>query len=863
MIRFWLGLALLGGSWLFGLKFYHEADYVTWSILVAAGTLLLSGSLQRLPAPFESAVAILLFIPVAYLAPAPYRAIPILLIVGMTLNLAPFPVRWPALLGSGAVAAGLILLCQALGILLYEAGTARSHEVPSLMAKVLQPIASALDIDAAVVGSTFTMSSMRKTHPLGATWEFLFDPATYCFFIGGIVFLILRSWSREHVHQRWRSLRPQIGLFVLAVVLWLPIRVGLHLALYMHRVLRTDFDSPLMVMGQFWSNWFQLALLLGPALIGWRIAGLAASSLELPNEVFMNLYVPPMISISLLRRAGAVALAALAAALITGGLYWDFVGTRKPGRILVDEFHSKWEPTERPMDTSWYGHLSGYNYATMYDYWSRFYDVGRLKIPITDATLKDCDVLVCKVPTSAYSEPEVQVIQKFVDSGGGLLLVGEHTDVFGTGSHLNEIARRYKFEFRSDCLFGIDSVFEEHFDLPLVPHPILQRMPDMDFAVSCSIDPQNSGGFVVMRGTALKNMPADYHASNFYPQVEDRPESRYGAFVQLLALRSGQGRVAAFTDSTIWSNFAYFEPGKSELSIGLMEWLNHRNDPGRGNLNFWMVVFGFLAALASAALAFGWDSGWIVMCGAALLAWSVSANGIAAAHRKMMPSPKAIRPLVRITVDRTTSEVILPKGGFIAGKAEGFGIFERWIQRVGYFTCRRSGLEALQGDLVLYLHPSLPVPQDYREALIKYVENGGRILVIDSAENTKSSANTILRAFNMSVNHQTNLSGDLIAAGYPTIQAAGVCEVVGGEAFANINGRAVGAAVKQGKGSVTVIGFGVRFNDLNMGVTGDAVPDERLREVYETEFRLLRSLVEGPSATQPGNTKPLKIETDQ
>ena len=100
------------------------------------------------------------------------------------------------------------------------------------------------------------------------------------------------------------------------------------------------------------------------------------------------------------------------------------------------------------------------------------------------------------------------------------------------------------------------------------------------------------------------------------------------------------------------------------------------------------------------------------------------------------------------------------------------------------------------------------------------------------------------------------------APGYPTIQAAGVCEVVGGEVFASINGRPVGATVKQGKGSVTVIGFGVRFNDLNMGVTGDVVPDERLREVYEVEFRLLRSLIEGPSATQPANTKPLKVEGD-
>jgi hypothetical protein len=512
------------------------------------------------------------------------------------------------------------------------------------------------------------------------------------------------------------------------------------------------------------------------------------------------------------------------------------------------------------MDTSWYGHLSGYNYATMYDYWSRFYDVGRIKSTISDATLKNCDVLICKVPTAAYSDGEVQAITRWVEGGGGVLLVGEHTDVFGTGSHLNQIARHFGFEFNSDCLFGLDSVFEEHYELPLVPHPILQRMPNMDFAVSCSIDPKNSGGFVVMRNTALKSMPADYHASNFYPQVEDRPESRYGAFVQLLGVRAGEGRIAAFTDSTIWSNFCYFEPGKSELSVGLVEWLNHR--PTHRYLNGWMIVLGFVAALGSIALAFAWDGGWIILCAAGMLSWMLSASAIAANHRHAMPDPKPIRPLTRVIVDRTTSEVILPKGGFIAGKSEGFGIFERWIQRVGYFTSRRSGIDALQGDMVVYLAPSLPVPQDYRLAMVEYVRNGGKILVVDSAENPKSTANTLLRPFEMSVKHDTSLTGDLTAPGYPTVGAAGVCEVSGGKPFASVNGKPVGATMKFGKGSVTAIGYGVRFNDLNMGVTGDVVPDQTLREVYEVEYRLLRSLIEGPAATQPATTQPMKIETD-
>ena len=96
---------------------------------------------------------------------------------------------------------------------------------------------------------------------------------------------------------------------------------------------------------------------------------------------------------------------------------------------------------------------------------------------------------------------------------------------------------------------------------------------------------QSSSGVIV--STGLRNLPADYHASNFYPQVDkvDRAEARYGSFLQLLAQRHVRGRVVAFTDSTQFSNFCLFDPGKSELFLGMTEWLNHRSthDDPRGH----------------------------------------------------------------------------------------------------------------------------------------------------------------------------------------------------------------------------------------------------------------------------------------
>src|SRR5258706_12052982 len=178
---------------------------------------------------------------------------------------------------------------------------------------MLKMVTAELDIDADVVGTMLIMSSMRKTHPLGASWELLLDPATFAFLMGGVGFLIVRSWGRARASLRWEALPRQIGLLALAVILWLPVRVGIHLALYLHRVLRTDFDTPLSVMNQFWSNWFQVVLLIGPALLAWRISQLNAAIVEPAEMAGVPEYLLPPMGGSWIWRIWGRGLAGLAA----------------------------------------------------------------------------------------------------------------------------------------------------------------------------------------------------------------------------------------------------------------------------------------------------------------------------------------------------------------------------------------------------------------------------------------------------------------------------------------------------------------------------------------------------------------------
>ena len=280
--------------------------------------------------------------------------------------------------------------------------------------------------------------------------------------------------------------------------------------------------------------------------------------------------------------------------------------------------------------------------------WGQFYKMSRLleSDKIDDQTLEKCDVLVIKIPTARYSKAEAEAVVRFVEAGGGLLLIGDHTNYTGSATTMNDITRSMGFIFRDDVLFSFgESAYEEPYERPAVPHPSVQGVPSFDWAVSCSIDPGHSRGRPVITSTGLWSMGPDYHADNYHPIPQHCPEMRYGSFIQAWAAWHGKGRAIAFTDSTIFSNFCVFQPGKAEMGLGMMEWLNHGNPPL--DPRPWLLLLGLLplagglwmcrGTMASCAKGdspiFTARGVWLVLLAAGTCGWVAAALGVAAAHR--------------------------------------------------------------------------------------------------------------------------------------------------------------------------------------------------------------------------------------
>jgi hypothetical protein len=211
-----------------------------------------------------------------------------------------------------------------------------------------------------------------------------------------------------------------------------------------------------------------------------------------------------------------------------------------------------------------------------------------------------------------------------------------------------------------------------------------------------------------------------------------------------------------------------------------------------------------------------------------------------------MPKPIADESgITRVIFDRTVSGAKLPAGSFIDGRENGFGIFERWMLRLGYFAFRGADNGAFGGDLLVIVNPSKTPSTRFHEQLMDYVQGGGKLLVLDSIANEDSTANELLAPFDLEFVNETPLDGTLENEhGWPAVPARRVKEVRGGTPIFRLADKPVGSVVAFGAGKVIALGFSDRFSDANMGITGDTVPDEDLRKVYDVQYGLIPWIVE-------------------
>ena len=824
MVWTWLALLFLVIGWLCLMPIYTppHASAVVFFVLAFA---LLTIAFQHIEvAPLPRTYLGLLF-PLGFsitLIPWPYSLGSVLLVTSLIVMAAGKRSVW---LRRGAVAvgaSGLVLLIESAAqpaLFRFFALHHGNHCAAAIVGLVLRSVGAGVS----VTGSVLWLQTSETLTPINVTWEALGSYTVACLAIAGMALLLMLRVRR----MCWLR-------FLAMLVIYPLVRYPILLLAYEEGGKPEFFWSPLVAVLTF----IPLAVIIGR---------LVTQHQRLPEHVSW----PQLRFGNMAVRASLTS--CIAVMSIIGLFSFQDPGTTKHGRILIDEAHSNWEWTTRKYDTKWYNEASGYNYYCLADFLGYFFKVDAGNERITPDLLNRYDILILKTVTKPFEQEEIDAIVDFVHSGGGLWLVGDHTNVFGISAHMNPLARRFGMSYKYDATYDLATGGLSTYRRPtMLPHPTVQYMPPVFlFGTSCSMDAGLLVDYPVI-GYGLRSLRADYSRRSFFPEKKASLDQEFGLLPQMIATRFGRGRVAAWTDSTVFSNFWFYMPGKSELCLGTMNWLNHRNRWG-----FVRWLFG-IAAVYVLFLGVRWlrsaNPVQVVIWGlsGALVGVPLGTLAFSALNRVAYPLPAPRRELPWIAFEREHCNLRLPSETLDASQTgdNNYHTFFVWTQRLGYMPASIPSLDTslAKSKLLVLVDPDKDFMPRELLRIKRYVQSGGRVLVLDGANNQSSTANQLLDGYGIKIEEARFRQSWVFDRKGRKIAAVKVPRpVTGGVPVLRMAfGKPFLTATKVGKGLIAVMGSSHLYTNRSMGNTS-AVPSANQARIYETEFWLFRNLMEGPS----------------
>lgn len=276
-----------------------------------------------------------------------------------------YPLQW-----LGTLFVGSILALDALALGMYYVFAPSRHDVSWQMASMIYPLGVS-GLSTTFNQGIILISSQKDIFPFTVTLEKLGFYPWILIFAGAVVLIPLASRDLLIILKR---LSGFIGLSLIYLLL--------RYVLLVHVFFSTDMPAFAMERMQiFIDPWWLMASFIPLVLLPlWLYPGKDSDINDGPggkgNTKFdLQLKVDKRMAVALL--AVMVSVFCLTSAVIFQG-----PGTKKDGRILVDEIHSLWESSTLKLDKNWYCEGSTYNAYSMVEWLKDSYKVDRIVSPI-------------------------------------------------------------------------------------------------------------------------------------------------------------------------------------------------------------------------------------------------------------------------------------------------------------------------------------------------------------------------------------------------------------------------------------------------------------------------------------------------
>lgn len=513
--------------------------------------------------------------------------------------------------------------------------------------------------------------------------------------------------------------------------------------------------------------------------------------------------------------------------VLTLMICWQPVGTLKQGRVVIASWHSQWSQSARPYDRDWYGADSGYNYACMKRLFGYFYPVQLAEGPLTTKDLAGASTLVIYDPDRRFNPDEIKLVRDFVRDGGGLLVVGDHTNVFGSTTHLNELCEPFGFQYRDDVLFDLDEDFHQVIDAPPLAPAAWHGIGFFKLRGPTSISPTSLWTRSVYDVDHSKSVRAIYSVNNFYPPPYDHPKMKTGDFCVAATASYGRGRVAAWADSTVFSNFEIFYPGKCEYLLNTVHWLGHQDSmlPAMARR---MGLLGLVGGLGALLLAYRRPRVWLEALALVSGAWLAGTWVSRAAEHRRAEFPKPIQPSEWVIFAADSHDEGHHLRDFLTEEPydQRYEVFIQWVLRTGAM----AGFHLLDVPESNTLHQHLQASAQTRVARALIVRKPGDLPQLDAlAAIPADKGDPVLLMFAGSIPVE-----DAVAA----VKRSGLLGTDSAAAEIASAWPAGEVLVEDGGRRVLVVAGAERFSDQAMGISEKVTPDPTQRALFDQAFGL-------------------------
>jgi len=360
------------------------------------------------------------------------------------------------------------------------------------------------------------------------------------------------------------------------------------------------------------------------------------------------------------------------------------------------------------------------------------------------ADLEGITTLVMLVPMPGQTAPP-NVIEDFVAGGGSLLLLSDHTDLYGAAGVCNEILRPFGMEFRFDTAMESARGFDgnlEVFDngvLPTSTRPDqLEILHGASLRLTGPAEPVIVGRLMFGDIGDRRNGGSGAYLGDY--RLDPRGE-QLGDLVLAAKAEYGNGRVLAFGDTSGFQNVSL--PRSSASVLRVFDWLD-----GRGAHRWGHGLAGLLGLVVlSLGLRRGravWTHGGAAALG---LLWFLGGDAHAEADN------------ARVVESLTTDERVCLVYSNGLGHAEGEHFEDTSFDGL-LVNAARGGLLPVVGDAeaiedldaceLIIVMPTAAIDEQLADRVYAFVERGGT-LVVSSGYEESAGVKDLLAAFGLSI----------------------------------------------------------------------------------------------------------------